>query len=82
VTAKLVTLHSTLVKDIPAMLRRCADSIEAGERGEPFAMAAVMVDTSGDVAVWGWGNVDTELTAIGLLTLGSHYLTQNKVERG
>ena len=44
-------------------------------------MAAVLVDREGTPVVWSWGSVDTELTAIGLLTLGTHYLTQNKVLR-
>lgn len=77
----VVEVHKARVDDIPAMLRRAADSIEAGERGEPFAMAAVLVNDAGEPTVWGWGKVETELTAIGLLTLGGHYLAQNKVEQ-
>ena len=78
----LVLIIRARLDDIPAMLRRCADSIESGERGQPFAMAAVLIDTDGRATVWGWGDVPTELTAVGILTLGAHYLCENKVQRG
>jgi hypothetical protein len=77
----VVKLHEAALTDIPAMLRRCADSIESGARGNAVAMAAVLVDSGGLPTVWAWGQIESELATMGLLQLGAYHLYQNLVVR-
>lgn len=70
--AEVHTLYPANARQIPAMLRRAADSIET-EEAEGFsptnAMVAVQVTANGSIRVYGWGDVDN-IRAIGLLHLG------------
>lgn len=62
------TLFETNMRDVPAMLRRCADRIEAGEYGEGVAMVSVL-DAGDGIHVFGWGDLNPR-EAIGLLEHG------------
>jgi hypothetical protein len=73
------TLYETNARDIPGMLRRLADDIEAGEY-TPEAMVAVMLcpsededpDEWGRIEVFGWGDrADDRLRVCGILQAGS-----------
>lgn len=63
------TLYETNARDIVAMLRQSADSIE---RGEPSVrkMVAVCQHDDKTYSVYGWGDVD-DLSALGLLHMGA-----------
>lgn len=62
-TASLHALPSAKLQDVPAMLRRLADDIEANEYG---AVKEAVVVTSGDgLDVFGFGSADGTM---------SHYL--------
>ena len=75
--AEVITLREHSLQDIPAMLRRCADRIEAGEHGTVTAMAAVAQIDGDDIQVWGWGATDCPLHTCGLLTIGAQFMGFN-----
>lgn len=54
-SAKLHILRETNLLDIPAMLRRWADDIEAGEHGTPHGCVFVLDADKLDVAYFGTG---------------------------
>lgn len=59
-SAEVVELRdgAPLLTDIPGMLRRMADRIEAGEHGE-VTTAFLLLPVAGDYpAVFGWGDVE------------------------
>jgi hypothetical protein len=71
------TLYETNARDIPGMLRKLADEIEAGEY-TPQAMVSVMLadsdnaDEWGRIEVFGWGDrADDRLRVCGILQAGS-----------
>lgn len=70
--AEVHVLYEDNARDIAAMLRTAADSIET-EREEGFsptrAMVAVQISAAGKIQVYGWGS--TDLTdSIALLEMG------------
>lgn len=77
--AEVVTLYDTNANDIPAMLRKCADQIEAGEYGEPECMAATLYTDEGSV-VFGWGASSDEHRCISLFQIGSAQLVRNMLD--
>lgn len=69
VTLALVeTIYETNASDIPAMMRKSADSIEAetDEHDRTKSMIGVQVTHGGAVAIYGWGATD-RFAAIGAL---------------
>lgn len=80
--AEVHTLYEVNAANIPAMLRRAADSIET-ERDEGYsptrAMVAVQISESGGIQVYGWGACDS-LEAIAILNLGLARVVQNQLE--
>lgn len=66
---KLVeTLYETNASDVPAMLRKSADSIEVetDDDDRTKAMISVQVTHGGVIAIYGWGATD-RFAAIGVL---------------
>jgi hypothetical protein len=51
--AEVISLYDTNSRDIPAMLRRAADDIEAGRFGDVSEAAFVLYGQT--VEVFGWG---------------------------
>jgi len=73
---ELVQLYENNFRDVPAMLRRFADDIEAGKHGEVSRVATVMVTDSNGVErveVFGWGKTEYWDT-LGILGAGVHKL--------
>ena len=58
------------LRDVPRMLRKLADDIDAGRK--PALDMAVLVgrEDGGDIACYGWGDVPNAITAVGLLHWG------------
>lgn len=61
------------IKDIPGMMRLCADDIEKGKYGKA-KLAAFVLATDDDIAVFGWGD-GSELEVIGLFTMAAHTIS-------
>lgn len=57
--AEVVTLRETTPADIAAMLRQCADSIDAGAK--PKSIIAVATEEDGSLKIYGWGETDSML---------------------
>ena len=55
--AEVVTLHETNAADIAAMLRQCADSIDAG--ANPKSIVAIVTEDDGSIKLYGWGATDS-----------------------
>lgn len=55
--AEVVTLHETNASDIAAMLRQCAESIDAG--ANPKSIVAVVTEECGEISLYGWGQTDS-----------------------
>jgi hypothetical protein len=51
--AEVVTLYDSNMRDVPTMLRRLADDIEAGLHGDVQEAAAVVFGDTLDVMGWG-----------------------------
>lgn len=69
---EVVSIYETNFHDIPAMLRKLADEIEAGEYGEVNeAACAIFADR---VEVFGWGPTRDGASAALLLQAGAHIL--------
>ncbi|MDH7638949.1 hypothetical protein [Sphingomonas oryzagri] len=75
--AEVVTLYESNARDIPAMLRTAAASIES-EADEGFsptrAIVAVQVAENGKIQVYGWGETEA-MDSIALLNMGAASLT-------
>lgn len=56
-------------KDIPAMLRKLADSLEAGEEGSPETMFAITHNADEEIRFYGWGDDLSKAELTGLLTM-------------
>lgn len=66
--ALIKTIHDASLKDVSAMLRKCADRIDAGEYGEGISAVCVL-DGEAGIHVFGWGETDPR-GALALLELG------------
>jgi hypothetical protein len=64
---KVVQIGTPNLKDVPASLRLLADGIEEGEEPEAVHVIVVAVDGSGDIRVYGYGEVGTSENEIGTL---------------
>ena len=66
---EVVTLFKENASDIPAMLRQSADSIESETKDFDKTIAGVFlqVTESGEVVVYGWGDVHCSFHTIGIL---------------
>ncbi len=71
--AEVVTLYEKNARDIPAMLRESADSIERDQH--VLSMTAVAIHDDGSVSIYGWGTTDN-LHSIAALNLGLAKLTR------
>lgn len=76
--AEVVTLRQHTLRDVPAMLRRLADDLEAGQYGEVSDLVAVCLPAGAAPAVFSFGDSDP-LASIGLLEIGKAFLTQQVV---
>ena len=74
--AEVVTLYETNARDIPAMLREAANSIDAGL--DVRSLTAVAIHGDGDVTIYGWGAADN-FHSIAALHLGLARLTSYTV---
>lgn len=66
--AEVQPIYETNFRDIPGMLRRLADDIEAGKWGDVQDTLLILHNDLG-VEVFGWGDVDF-VRSIGVLELG------------
>lgn len=83
-TAELVKLRdgAPALSDIPGMLRRAADQIEAGAHGEVDA-AFLILPVDGDYPhVFGWGDILNGNDPVIQLELAKMWLLTNLVTRG
>lgn len=55
--AEVITLSDTTPADIAAMLRKCAESIDAGAK--PKSIIAVATEDDGSITIYGWGATDS-----------------------
>ena len=76
--AEVVSLYETNSRDIPAMLRRMADDIEAGTYGDVSEAAFVLCGDT--LEVFGWGPDQDGATSATLLQAGAMRLIR-AVER-
>ena len=72
-------LPSAKLQDVPAMLRRLADDIEAGEYGEVQETAVVV--SGAELEVFGFGTADGAVTHY-MLGCAMQKLQRHNVERG
>jgi hypothetical protein len=82
-SAEIVQIRegAPLLSDIPAMLRRLADQIEAGEHGQ-VETAFLILPADGDYPkVFGWGDVDGGNDPVIQLELAKMWLLTNLVAR-
>ncbi|HEX8418561.1 MAG TPA: hypothetical protein VF638_00955 [Sphingomonas sp.] len=79
--APVTTIYEKNASDVPAMLRKAADSIEAetDDDDRTKAMMAVQVSHGGAIAIYGWGPVD-RFMAIGVLQAAITKLADNVEE--
>ncbi len=76
--AEVHTLYETNASDIAAMLRECADSIDAGAK--PKSILAVATEGDGSLTIYGWGAIDS-LEAIATLQLASAKMTRDALNQ-
>lgn len=50
---RVVTLHESSLRDVPAKLRQLADQIEAGQYGHVSSCAAALLGSTFEVFSWG-----------------------------
>lgn len=80
-TAEVIQHPSPNLADIPAMLRRLADQIEAGDWGE-VETAFLLMPRAGDFPrLFGWGNVTGTQDPIVQFEMAKHWLVTNLVSR-
>jgi hypothetical protein len=70
--APVEVLYEKNYRDIPAMLRKLANDIEAGTFGEAVDALCVL-ETDKKVEVFGWGEAQLK-TTLGLMELGKRKL--------
>lgn len=78
----LVELNRPNLRDIPQMLRRMADAIEAGDHGDVTAVVAVALEATGGgrPVVFGFGDTN-DIHSIGVLQLGVSFLVAHETRR-
>lgn len=78
-TADIITLYQDNCADIPAMLKKAADNIEAetSDHDRTVSMVCLQVHESGDIQIFGWGAIHTR-DCIALLEIGKHQLIQGE----
>jgi hypothetical protein len=70
-----------LLTDIPGMLRRAADQIEAGTYGAVGAAFLLLPDPDGYPRIFGWGDVEGQNHPIIQCELAKAWLVNNIVAR-
>lgn len=70
---EIITFAQAPAADVPKMMRKLADEIEAG--GETDTMIAVEVRRDGTLEVYGWGEDPGLVGAVGLLHMAISKLT-------
>lgn len=79
--AEVVNLPVSNLNDIPAMLRKAADSLEDGSMMPATAAVLALEFEDGDVEPFGWGSELGDATkALGLMHLAIHKLTHIRLE--
>lgn len=76
-TADIITLYQENCADIPAMLKKAAEVIEAetDELDCTVSMVCIQVRESGDLQIFGWGRSDAR-DCIATLAIAQHQLIQ------
>ncbi len=71
---KAIPIGVPNLRDVPGMLSKLADDIDAGRK--PSIDMAVLVgrQTDGSIVCYGWGDVPNMVTAVGLLQWGIAHL--------
>jgi len=69
VTPKLVTLPTINFANVPAALRNLADLIERGDSPASAHCIVVSEGEDGEIALYGYGQVGTRATEVGLLQM-------------
>lgn len=77
----VATLYDKNASDVPAMLRKAAESIEAetDENDRTRAMVGVQLSHGEVISIYGWGSID-RFTAIGVLQAAITKLTDGVEE--
>jgi hypothetical protein len=70
--AKIVELPPRNLQNIPLMLRRLADDLEAGRTAVPDQVAVIMKGEN--IEIRAYGDLPTRMTCAGLLHFGLAYL--------
>jgi len=78
--AEVVQLHDTSLQDIPAMMRKVADQIEAGEHGEVEAAFLVIPESGRYPHVFAWGNIEGRNDPVIIFELAKAWLLTNLVD--
>ncbi len=64
----VVTLRDTSLSDVPGMLRKTADAIEAGEYGEVAgAVLILQIGENEDLEIFAFGRMPTTAHTVGLM---------------
>lgn len=67
----VVKLDVPNLRDVPQMLRKLADDIESGKQPQSRHTIVVNVTPDGGLVVYGFGDVETLPTEVGLLHLAA-----------
>lgn len=78
---KVVDFPNPNLADIPAMLRRLADQIEAGDWDEVETAFLLMPREGKFPKLFGWGNIQGKNDPLIQFELAKHWLCENLVER-
>jgi hypothetical protein len=79
--AEVVTLYDSNASQIPAMLRKRADAIEAETEQDDRTIASILVEVteSGDLEIYGFGATD-DFHCLGVLAMASARLAVGPAE--
>jgi hypothetical protein len=76
--AEVVTLYETNSRSMPEMLRKLADSIEsedAAQHDMTTSIACIQLKESGDIEIYGWGDLDDKYKCVGVLAAAMKRIT-------
>jgi hypothetical protein len=79
--AEVITLYDSNANNIPAMLHKRAEMIEAETEADDrtVAMIAIAVTESGDLEIYGWGDTN-DFHCLGVMAMASARLAIGPAE--
>ena len=78
--AEIIKLRDADLTDVPAMLRKLADDIEAGEHGDVHTCFAVIPVVDDFPMIFGWGLNCSQAQCGWTLHLAQHWLANTTME--